>query len=173
VSRSIRGAVCTSRRARSPRSSSQALFLVVQRTFHMRKRVRQAGIFQGSDACSSGIFCSTSCRSPGSLRYLLQQALCRNLTWWIGCAKTIISFSIEFSGFLKKRSRIWCRNNLWRYGTLYPFSGKSFIRIEQKKDPGNGTQSVLVPGVVLPVFLSCHKIAVRHYQTSPTIISVP
>jgi hypothetical protein len=37
----------------------------------------------------------------------------------------------------------------WHYGTLYLFSGKSYEKIVQKKDPGNCTQSAIVPYIIL------------------------
>ena len=37
----------------------------------------------------------------------------------------------------------------WHYGRLYPFSGISYEKRVQKKDPGNGTQSAIVPYIIL------------------------
>ena len=34
---------------------------------------------------------------------------------------------------------------VWHYGRLYPFSGISYEKMVQKKDPVNGTQCAIVP----------------------------
>jgi len=58
---------------------------------------------------------------------------------------------------------------VWHYGTLYLFSGKSFEEMYKKKDPGNGTQSAIVPYIFLvPPLVGHHGHHFRFFRKNPT-----